>query len=107
MASRVWWKTGRARRSCLLIRKDSSTCHIVVGGDDLGGVHQAGRHVGDVALEPSQAPGPGQGCLIEDLVSFVGGDKTCGLGALVAGNDGPGPVLLGVQCVVVPGEALG
>ena len=80
---------------------------LVVGGDDLGGVHQAGRHVGDVALEPSQAPGPGQGCLIEDLVCLVGGDKTCGLGALVAGNDGPGPVLLGVQCVVVPGEALG
>ena len=76
---------------------------LVVGGDDLGGVHQAGRHVGDVALEPSQAPGPGQGCLIEDLVSFVGGDKTCGLGALVAGNDGPGPVLLGRPVCGCPG----
>ena len=80
---------------------------LVVGGDDLSGVHQAGRHVGDVALEPDQAPGPGQGRLIEDLVSHVGGDKTCGLGKLVAGNDGPGPVLLSVQCVVVPGESLG
>ena len=63
---------------------------LVVGGDDLGGVHQAGRDVGDVALEPSQAPGPGQGCLIEDLVSFVGGDKTCGLGALVCDVSGHG-----------------
>ena len=79
----------------------------MVGGDDLGGVHQAGRHVGDVALEPSQAPGPGQGCLIGDVVCFTGSDRTCGLGALVAGNDGPGPAGLGVQCVVVPGEAFG
>ena len=31
----------------------------MVGGDSLGGVHQAGMHVGDVAFEPSQAPGPG------------------------------------------------
>ena len=76
---------------------------LVVGGDDLGGVHQAGRDVGDVALEPSQAPGPGQGCLIVDLVSFVGGDKTCGLGALVAGNDCPGPVLLGRPVCGCPG----
>ena len=69
--------------------------------------NQAGRNVGDVALEPSQAPGPGQGCLIEDLVPLAGGDKTSALRALASGDDGPGPVLLGVQCVVVPGEALG
>ena len=80
---------------------------LVVGGDDLAGVHQACRDVGDVALEPSQAPGPGQGCLIEDLVSFVGGDKTRSLGTLLTGDDRPGPVLLDVQCVLVPGEALG
>ena len=80
---------------------------LVVGGDDIAGVHQACRDVGDVALEPSQAPGPGQGCLIEDLVSFVGGDKTRSLGTLLTGDDRPGPVLLDVQCVLVPGEALG
>ena len=80
---------------------------LVVGGDDIAGVHQACRDVGDVALEPSQAPGPGQGCLIEDLVSFVGGDKTRSLGTLLTGDDRPGPVLLFVQCVLVPGEALG
>ena len=76
---------------------------LVVGGDDLGGVHQAGRHVGDVALEPSQAPGPGQGCLIEDLVSLAGGDKTRGLGALVAGDGWPWPCWPGRPVCGCPG----
>ena len=80
---------------------------LVVGGDDLTGIHQACRDVGDVALEPSQAPGPGDGRLIEDLIALMDGDKTRALGTLLAGDDGPGPVLLGVQRVVVPGEALG
>ena len=90
MASRVWWKTGRARRSCLLIGEGLlGVPQLVVGGDDLGGVHWAGRHVGDVALEPHQGMGSGDGCLIEGLVSLAGGDKTCGLGALVAGDGWP------------------
>ena len=39
MASRVWWKTGRARRSCLLIGEGLlDVPQLVVGGDDLGGV---------------------------------------------------------------------
>ena len=80
---------------------------LVVGGDDLTGIHQACRDVGDVALEPSQAPGPGDGRLIEDLIALMDGDQTRALGTLLAGDDGPGPVLLGVQRVVVPGEALG
>ena len=107
MASRVWWKTGRALRSCLLIGEGLlDVPQLVVGGDDLTSIHQECRDVGDVALEPSQAPGPGQGCLIVDLVSFVGGDKTCGLGTLLAGDDGPGPVLLSGQGPSVPGRAL-
>ena len=32
---------------------------LVVGGDDLTSVHQMRGNVGDVAFEPSQAPGPG------------------------------------------------
>ena len=82
---------------------------LVVGGDDLTGIHQACRDVGDVALEPSQAPGPGDGRLIEDedLIALMDGDKTRALRTLLAGDDGPGPVLLGVQRVVVPDEALG
>ena len=57
---------------------------LVIRGDDLGGVHQACGDVGDVALETHQGPGPGDGCLIEDLVSLAGGDKTRVLGTLLA-----------------------
>ena len=42
IASRVWWKTGRALRSCLLIRKDVlHVPQLVIGGDHLTGAHQA------------------------------------------------------------------
>ena len=52
MASWVWWKAGRALRSCLLIRKDCpGVPQLVVGGDDLTSVHQMRGNVGDVALE--------------------------------------------------------
>ena len=76
---------------------------LVIRGDDLTGIHQACRNVGDVALEPSQAPGPGQGCLIEDLVSLAGGDKTRGLGALVAGDGWPWPCWPGRPVCGCPG----
>ena len=79
---------------------------LVIGGDDLTGAHQAGRNVGDVALEPHQRPGPGQGRLIEDLIAFMGGDEPGALGTLLAGDDGPGPVGLGGQGLSVPGGAL-
>ena len=65
---------------------------IVIRGDDLGGVHQARRNIGDVALESHQGAGSGQGRLIEDLVSFVGGDEARALRTSLAGDDGPGPV---------------
>ena len=79
---------------------------LVVGGDDLGGAHQTGRDVRDVALEPHQRPGPGRGGLVQGGVTGAGGDKTRASGLLLAGDDGPGPALLGVQGPVVPGGAL-
>ena len=106
MASRVWWKTGRALRSCLLIRKDcSGVPQLVVGGDDLTSVHQACGDVGDVALEPHQRPGPGDGGLIKDLIALTDGDKTRVLGTLLTGDDGPGAILLSGEGLVVPGHA--
>ena len=79
---------------------------LVVGGDDLTSVHQMRGNVGDVALEPHQRPGPGDGCLIEDLVSLADGDKTRVLGTLLAGDDGPGAILLSGEGLVVPGRTL-
>ncbi len=95
MASRVWWKTGRALRSCLLIRKDCpGVPQLVVGGDDLTGIHQMRGDVGDVALEAHQGPGSGDGGLIQGGLTSLDGDETGALRTLLAGNDGPGPVLL-------------
>ena len=79
---------------------------LVVGGDDLTGIHQACRDVGDVALEAHQGPGPGDGRLIEDLIALMDGDKTRALGTLLAGDDGPGAILLSCEGLVVPGRAL-
>ena len=79
---------------------------LVVGGDDLTGAHQAGRDVGDVALEPHQGPGSGDGGLIEHLIALMDGDKTRALRALLAGDDGPGAVGLGCEGLVVPGRSL-
>ena len=79
---------------------------LVVGGDDLTGAHQVGRNVGDVALEAHQGAGPGQGGLVQGGVTGVGGDEPGALGTLLAGDDGPGPVLLGGQGLSVPGGAL-
>ena len=107
VASRVWWKTGRAGRSCLLMRNDCpGVPQLVVGGDDLTGVHQAGRHVGDVALEAHQGPGSGDGRFIEVLIALMDGDKTRALGTLLAGDDGPGAVGLSCEGLVVPGRSL-
>ena len=78
---------------------------LVVGGDDLTGAHQAGRDVGDVALEAHQGPGSGDGGLIEDLIALMDGDKTCASGLLLAGDDGPGAVGLSCEGLVVPGRA--
>ena len=93
MASRVWWKTGRALRSCLLIRKDCpGVPQLVIRGDDLTSIHQMRGNVGDVALETHQGPGPGDGRLIQGGVTGVDGDKTSALGTLLTGDNGPGPV---------------
>ena len=53
---------------------------LVVGGDDLTGVHQVRGNVGDVALEPDQGTGSGDGRLIEDLIALMDGDKRVPLG---------------------------
>ena len=92
MASRVWWKTGRALRSCLLIRKYCpGVPQLVIRGDHLTGAHQAGRNVGDVALEAHQGAGPGQGGLVQGGVTGVGGDEPGALGTSLAGDGWPGP----------------
>ena len=62
--------------------------------------------VGDIPLEPHQGTGPGQGGLVQGGVAGVGGDEPGALGTLLAGDDGPGPVLLGGQGLSVPGGAL-
>ena len=63
---------------------------------------------GDVALETDQGPGSGDGGLIEDLIALMDGDETRALGTLLTGDDGPGPVGLSGQGLVVPGRtALG
>jgi len=62
---------------------------LVVGGDDLTGAHQAGRDVGDVALEAHQGPGSGDGRFIEDLIALMDGDEPRALRALLAGDGWP------------------
>ena len=107
MASRVWWKTGRALRSCLLIGEGLlDVPQLVVGGDDLTSAHQVRGDVGDVALETHQGPGPGDGRLIQGGVTGVDGDKTRTLGTLLNGDDGPGPVGLSGQGLAVPSRTL-
>ena len=79
---------------------------LVIRGDDLTSVHQMRGNVGDVALEPSQAPGPGDGRLIKNLIALMDSDKTRALGTLLTGDDAPGPVGLSGQGLVVPSRAL-
>ena len=62
---------------------------LVVGGDDLTGAHQAGRDVGDVALEAHQGTGSGDGRFIEDLIALMDGDEPRALRALLAGDGWP------------------
>ena len=47
-------------------------------------------NVGDVALEPDQGPGPGDGRLIEDLIALMDGDEPRALRTLLAGDGWPG-----------------
>ena len=88
----MWWKTGRAGWQVVLAHPERllDVPQLVVGGDDFTGIHQACRNVGDVALEPSQAPGSGDGRFIEDLIALMDGDKTRALRMLLAGDGWPG-----------------
>ena len=79
----------------------------MVGGDDLAGGHGGGGDVGDVALQTGRALGSGQAVLVQGLVTGVGGDEPGALGAPLAGDHCPGPVLLSGQRLVVPGQAPG
>ena len=79
---------------------------LVIRGDHLTGAHQMRGNVGDIPLETHQGTGPGQGRLIEDLIAFIGGDEPRSLGTLLAGDDGPGPVLLSGQGLTVLRRAL-
>ena len=62
---------------------------LVIRRDDLTGAHQAGRDVGDVALEAHQGSGSGDGGLIEDLIALMDGDEPRALGLLLAGDGWP------------------
>ena len=79
---------------------------LVIRGDDLAGIHQACRNVGDVALEADQGPGSGDGGFVQGGVTGVDGDETRALGTLLTGDDSPRPVGLSGQGLVVPGRAL-
>ena len=91
MASRVWWKTGWARRSCLLIRKEASACHRSWWEEttSLASIKCEGTK-GGVSLEVNQGPGSGNGGLIEDLLALMDGDETRVLRALLACDGWPG-----------------
>ena len=78
---------------------------LVIRGDDLTGIHQVRENVRDVALETHQRPGPGQGDLVQGGVTGVNGDKTSALETPLAGDDGPRPVGLSGQSLVVPGRS--
>ena len=62
---------------------------LVVGGDDLTGIHQMRGDVGDVALEAHQGAGPGDGGLVQGGVAGVGGDEPGALGTLLTGDGWP------------------
>ena len=79
---------------------------LVIRRDDLTSVHQMRGNVGDVALEPHQGTGSGDGRLIQGGVTSVDGDKTRALGTLLTGDDSPRPVGLSGQGLVVPGRSL-
>ena len=64
---------------------------LVIRGDHLTGAHEMRGNVGDVALEPYQGAGLGDGRLIEDLIALMDGDETRALRALLAGDGWPGP----------------
>ena len=62
---------------------------LVIRGDHLTGAHEMRGNVGDVALEPHQGTGPGDGRLIEDLIALMDGDEPRALRALLAGDGWP------------------
>ena len=77
-------------------------------GDNLSGSHQAGWDVDDAPLELYQGPDPRRGALSKLALPVWVAGEPCGLGTPVASADGPGPVGLGGQGLVVPGRtALG
>ena len=102
--SRVWWKIGRARQVALAHpERRLDVPQVVVAGDDLTGGHHRGGDVRDVALQPGQAPRPGEGRLVQGLGAVLGGDEPRCAGGLLAGDDGLGPVLLQGEGLAVPG----
>src|SRR5690606_41389688 len=84
IASRVWWKIGRARRSVFDIRKDCSTCQVEVLRDDLGGRHRRGVDAGDVALQPDRAPSSRERGLVQGALAVGVLDEPRGLGLLLS-----------------------
>jgi hypothetical protein len=50
---------------------------VVVLGDDFGGWHDFGGHVGDIAFEPDEGLGSGQGGFVQVAVGASGFDESC------------------------------
>jgi len=78
---------------------------VVVAADHLGRWHEGGGDVGDVPLQACQAPGAGQGGLVQGAGAGGGRDESGGAGGLRAGDDVAGTVLLGGERGVVAHEA--
>ena len=74
---------------------------VVVLRDDLGGGHDGGWQVGDVALEPDEGLRAGQAGLVEDAVPGVGLDEAGGFDGVLAVDDLVGAGLLGVEGFLV------
>ena len=69
--------------------------------DDLGGGHDGGRQVGDVALQADQGLGAGQAGLVENAVPGVGLDEAGGFDSAFAVDHLAGAGLLGVEGLLV------
>src|SRR5690625_7718482 len=66
-----------------------------------------GGDVGDVALQPDQAPRAGQSGFVQTARVTGGLDESRGAGVFLAGDDRPGAVLLGRQRLAIARGPLG
>ena len=75
--------------------------------DDLGGGHDGGRQVGDVAFQPDEGLRAGQAGLVQDAVPGVGLDEAGGFDGALAVDDLADAGLLGVEGLLVAAGTFG